>query len=251
MLIDSHCHLDMLEDVPAVLERMRARGVQRCVTIGVDATSNEAAVHLAERYDEVYATVGLHPHDAKDRSDATMDRIRALASHEKVVGVGEAGLDYHYDNSPRDAQREVFAEHVRIANAASTALVIHTRDAWDDTFDILATEGVPERVVFHCFTGGPREAERALSIGAMLSFSGIVTFKSAASLRDAVRITPLDRVMVETDAPFLTPVPHRGTKNEPAFVPLVIEQIAAVKDVTPDVAGVATGDNTRGLFRIL
>jgi len=156
VLVDAHCHLDMLEDAGVALARAREAGVVRAVTIGVDAASNEYAVEAAERWPDVWATVGLHPHDAKDRSDAFMDRLRALARHPRVVGVGEAGLDYHYDNSPRAQQRASFAEQIRLANDVGKALVIHSREAWDDTFDILRAEGVPDRFVFHCPAGGPR-----------------------------------------------------------------------------------------------
>lgn len=248
MLVDTHCHLDMLDDVPGALERMAAAGVERCVTIGVDAASTEASVRLAETHERVWATVGLHPHDAKDRTDALMGRLRGHAAHPRVVGIGEAGLDYHYDNSPREQQRAAFAEQVRLARETGLALVIHSRAAWDDTFAILQDEGVPPRVVFHCFSGGPAEAERALSMGTLLSYSGIVTFPGAGDLRAAAAITPLDRLVVETDAPFLAPVPHRGRPNEPARVVHVAETIAGVKGLgAAEVAG-ATSENAGRLF---
>lgn len=251
MLTDTHCHLDMLEDVDGVLERMRAAGVELCVTIGVDPASNERAVELAEAHAQVWATVGLHPHDARLRTDQIMARIAELAARPRVVGVGEAGLDYHYDNSPREQQRAVFAEHIRLANELGTTLVIHTREAWDDTFAILADEGVPERVVFHCFTGGPREAERAVEIGAVLSFSGVVTFNNARAVQEAARITPLDRIVVETDAPFLTPVPHRGERNEPAYVPLVAHHIARIRNVSFEQVVASIERVTSTLFRLV
>jgi TatD DNase family protein len=246
MVIDTHCHLDMLEDVPDALERMRAAGIARAVTIGVDLASSEWAVEAASRHEEVFATVGLHPHDAKDRTDALMGRLAELAADPRVVGVGEAGLDYHYDNSPRARQREVFAEQIRLANQAGKPLVIHSREAWDDTFAILEAEGVPERLVFHCFSGGPAEAERALSLGAVLSFSGVVSFRNAEDLRAAARMAPLDRIVIETDSPFLTPVPHRGKRNEPAFVIHVAEALAAAKDLPfEEVAQATTATATR------
>jgi len=247
-IVDTHCHLDMLEDVDAVLERMRAAGVSRCVTIGVDAASNERAVKLAKRHPDVSATVGLHPHDARLRSDDTMERLSELAREPEVVGIGEAGLDYHYDNSPRDRQRAVFAEQIRIARATGKALVIHSRAAWDDTFEILGSTGVPDRVVFHCFSGGPAEAARALGLGAILSFAGVVTFRNADDLREAAKVTPLDRLVVETDAPFLTPVPHRGKRNEPAFVRHTAEVIAQVKGVEIADVAFATSSTAARLF---
>jgi len=249
MMVDTHCHLDMLEDLPGALERMRTAGVARAVTIGVDRASSEWAVRAARTHDQIWATVGLHPHDAKDQSDELLSYIEQLASTEqRVVGVGEAGLDYHYDNSPREKQREVYAKQVEMARRVGKVLVIHSREAWDDTFSILASAGAPERLVFHCFSGGPEEARRALDLGATLSFAGVVTFKNAQDLREAVALAPLDRIVVETDAPFLTPAPHRGKPNEPAYVSLVAEAIAAVKGVPADEVARATSANAARLF---
>jgi len=170
-------------------------------------------------------------------------------TEEKVVGVGEAGLDYHYDNSPREQQREVFEEQVALAARVGKALVIHTREAWDDTFAILdSAKRRPPRTVFHCFSGGIREAKRALNADAMLSFAGVVTFRNAEDLREAARFTPLDRIVIETDAPFLTPVPHRGRPNEPAYVANTAAAIAAVKDVSEDEVARATSENAARLF---
>lgn len=249
-MIDTHCHLDMLDDAEAALARARAAGVDRCVTIGVDGPTSEWAVDAASRSDDVWATVGLHPHDAKTRTDELMQRLEELAASDRVVGIGEAGLDYYYDNSPRDRQRDVFAEQIALAHRTRKALVIHSRDAWDDTFAILQEAGVPARTVFHCFSGGPSEAERALAMGCFLSFSGVVTFRNAHDLRDAARLTPLDNIVVETDAPFLAPVPHRGKRNEPAFVVHTAAQIAALKEI--DLAEVArvTDSNAARLFAL-
>jgi TatD DNase family protein len=249
MLVDTHCHLDMVEDLDGALERMRAAGIERAVTIGVDRASSEWAVRAARTHDQIWATVGLHPHDARDQTDELMSYLEQLAATEaKVVGVGEAGLDYHYDNSPREKQREVFAKHVEMAARVGKALVIHSREAWDDTFSILASAGAPERVVFHCFSGGPAEGRRALDMGASLSFAGVVTFKNAGDLREAAALAPLDRIVVETDAPFLTPVPHRGKANEPAYVSLVASAIAALKGVADDEVARATSENAARLF---
>jgi TatD DNase family protein len=197
------------------------------ITIGTDAMRSRMAIDIAAAHDGVWATVGLHPHDAKNGVDTVM----ALFDEPKVVAVGECGLDYHYDNSPRTQQREAFAAQIRIAHERALPLVIHTREAWDETFDILAAEGVPERTVFHCFSGGADEAARCIDIGGFLSFSGIVTFPKAADVRMAAERCPMDRLLVETDAPYLTPVPHRGTPNEPAYVPLVGAAVAQVKGV--------------------
>ena len=248
MLVDTHCHLDMFEDLNAVLERMREAGVDRAVTIGVDRASSEWAVRAATERAELWATVGLHPHDAKDRTDDLMARLEELATQPRVVAIGEAGLDYHYDNSPRDVQRAVFAEQIRMALRARTGLVIHTRDAWDDTFAILEREGVPERTVFHCWSGDAEHARRAVEMGAILSFSGTVTFKNAASLREAAQATPIENIVVETDSPFLTPHPHRGKRNEPAFVRLVADAIAILKGIPGEQADRALSENAGRLF---
>jgi TatD DNase family protein len=248
MLVDTHCHLDMLEDLDGALERARAAGVEGVVTIGVDRASSEWAVRAARSRAEVWATVGLHPHDAKERTDALMAFLETLAAEDRVVGVGEAGLDYHYDNSPREQQRAVFAEQVAIAERVGKTLVIHSREAWDDTFGILAEAGSPPRVVFHCFSGGPEEARRALDTGAILSFAGVVSFKNAEPLREAARLAPLDRIVLETDAPFLTPVPHRGKPNEPAFVAHVATAIADARGISVEEVADATTRSADRLF---
>jgi len=248
VLVDTHCHLDSLEDLDDVLERMRSAGVGRAVTIGVDLASSEWAVRTANSRDELWATVGLHPHDAKGRSDALMQRLEELSSDPRVVGVGETGLDYHYDHAPRDVQRHVFVEQIRLCKRAGKALVIHTREAWDDTFEILEREVAPERTVFHCWSGDSSHARRAIALGALLSFSGTVTFANATDLRVVAGETPLERIVVETDTPFLTPHPHRGRRNEPAYVRHVAEKIAEVRGI--DVAEVerATSRNASRLF---
>ncbi|HEV7886057.1 MAG TPA: TatD family hydrolase [Acidimicrobiales bacterium] len=226
--LDSHCHVPYEGVDESVIADAAAAGVTRLVTVGTDAEQSAAAIAVADRHDGVWATVGLHPHDATHGVDTI---VPLLGSSPKVVAVGECGLDYHYDHSPRAQQRLAFAAQVALAHAHGLALVIHTREAWDDTFAILASEGVPERTVFHCFTGGAAEARRALDVGASLSFSGIVTFKAAADVRDAAALCPLDRLLVETDSPYLTPTPHRGQPNRPAYVPLVGAGVAAAKGV--------------------
>ncbi|MFA5889917.1 MAG: TatD family hydrolase [Actinomycetota bacterium] len=250
-LVDTHCHLDMLENPEGALERMHAAGVRRAITIGVDAASNEWAAEFATSHPGIWATVGLHPHDAKDRTPELMARIAELARVDQVVGIGEAGLDYHYDNSPRDAQRAVFAEQVRLANEVGKALVVHTREAWDDTFAILEAEGVPERLVFHCFTGGPTEAARAVELGAVLSFAGLVTFRNAEDVRAAARETPLERILLETDSPFLTPAPHRGKVNEPAMVAYVAEGVAAARQMPLAELAEATAHTAARIFGLV
>jgi len=231
MWIDSHCHVtadEFAEVRDAVLARAFEGGVDLLVAIGAGygIDHNRRAIELAARDPRIFAAVGVHPHDARLLDDPARERIRDWLAADRVVAVGECGLDYHYDHSPRDTQREVFAAQIGLAHEHGLPLVIHTREAWEDTFSVLDSEGTPEHTVFHCFTGGPDEAERGLARGAHVSFSGIVTFKNAHELREALVRCPLDRVMVETDSPYLTPEPMRGRRNSPANLPLVAARMA-------------------------
>jgi TatD DNase family protein len=241
--IDDHCHLHFSdaspEDVAAAVGVAAAEGVERLITVGCDVEDSRAAIAAAGAHDSVWATAGVHPHEARHG----IDGLEELLGDPSVVAVGECGLDYFYDHSPREVQRDVFAAQIALAHRHGLALVIHTRDAWDDTFDVLASEGVPERTVFHCFTGGPSEVDRCLDLGAVVSVSGIVTFRTADDLRAAVARCPLDRILVETDAPFLAPVPHRGERNRPALVPLVGAAVAEVLDVPVATIAQATWAN--------
>lgn len=249
---DNHCHLTTSKTEPAeMVASARAVGVTRMLTVGCDVSDSRRAVAIAAEFDGVWATAGVHPHDAKDGIDGLEALLTDPAeNHGKIVAVGECGLDYHYDHSPRDQQREVFARQIALAHRFGLPLVIHTREAWDDTFAVLDEQGAPPHTVFHCFSGGPAEAEACLARGAYLSYSGIVTFKTATDLRAAVRATPLERIMIETDAPFLTPVPHRGQPNRPALVPLVGAQIAAEKNIPVEVAAALTCENSRNFYRV-
>lgn len=258
MLIDTHAHLDDARydaDREAVIARAREAGVETFVSIGCDLATSKSAVDLAGRYPFVYAAVGVHPHEVKHIEDGWYDEFRRLAGHKKVVAYGEIGLDYHYNHSPPKLQRERFREQVGLAKELRLPLVIHTREAQEDTIAILKEENAGEvGGVFHCFSGDAWLAKDALDLGFYLSFSGVITFPSATMLRDIVKTVPLDRILVETDCPYLTPVPHRGKRNEPAFVKLVAEKIAEVKGAT-EVAGVEelgriTSDNARRLFKI-
>ncbi|HZN13439.1 MAG TPA: TatD family hydrolase [Acidimicrobiales bacterium] len=235
MWTDSHCHID---DV-AVVDAAVASGVTRMITVGTDLESSRHAVHVARTTEGVWATVGLHPHDAKNGTDG----LEELLADDVVVAVGECGLDYHYDHSPRPVQRDVFATQIGWAQDRDLPLVIHTREAWDDTFAILDEVGVPARTVFHCFTGGPAEAERCLERGATLSFSGIVTFKSADDVRGAAAMCPADRLLIETDSPYLAPVPHRGQPNQPAWVTVVGAAIAQVRGIPVEAVEALTWEN--------
>jgi TatD DNase family protein len=216
--VDSHCHLQFLTGgADPALERARAAGVEHLLCVGTDAASSREAVALASRHPDVSATVGLHPHDAS-MLDSEWDALLELASEPSVVAIGETGFDLHYRHSPEPDQDRAFRRQIRLAHELELALVVHSREAWDETFGALEDEGPPARTVFHCFTGGPHEADRALALGAHLSFSGIVSFPNAADVRAAAAIATLDRLLVETDAPYLAPVPHRGRENEPALV---------------------------------
>jgi TatD DNase family protein len=245
--VDTHCHIDD-ERIPggtaAAVSAAREAGVRRMITVGTDAVRSAAAIGVARSHHGVFATVGLHPHDAVEGLDAVEALLASSLAGEdrdRIVAIGECGLDYHYDHSPRDVQREVFARQVALARRTGLPLVVHTREAWDDTFDILRAEGTPERTVFHCFTGGRAEAERCVELGAFVSFSGIVTFKGSLDVQEAAAWCPEGHLLVETDSPYLAPVPHRGRPNQPAYVPLVGAVVASLRNVAvADVAAVTT-----------
>ena len=246
--IDDHCHLDLDPGRAAAQVAAAAEaGVERLISVGCDVVQSAGYIDLARRHpDVVWATAGVHPHDAS----GGIGGLEALLVEPEIVAVGECGLDFFYERSPRDVQREVFAAQIAMARQHDLALVIHTRDAWPETFDVLAAEGVPDRTVFHCFTGGPDEARRCLDLGAVLSFSGIVTFPSATDLQEAAKLCPLDRLLVETDAPYLAPVPHRGKPNQPAWVPVVGAAIAALQGRSPDEVAAATWATAETTYRL-
>lgn len=247
MLVDSHCHLDDRQfagDLDAVIDRAAAAGVERMMAIGTgDGPADlETAIRLAERYPVFHATAGVHPHDAAKATPETFDRLRDLAAQESVLAIGEIGLDYHYDFSPRETQREVFARQLEVASGAGKPVVIHTREAWSDTIAILR-ERYAGGGIFHCFTGGPAEAQEALDLGFHLSFGGVLTFPKAEATRETARLAPLDRILVETDAPYLAPVPHRGKRNEPAFMVETVRKLAAIRGIAPEELAAATTRN--------
>jgi len=254
LLIDTHAHLDDARfdgDRDAMIARAREAGVENLVTIGCDLTTSRAAVELADRYPFVYATVGVHPHEAKQIGDSWYDDLRRLAQHQKVVAYGEIGLDYHYNHSPPKLQRERFREQIVLARDLRLPIVVHTREAQDDTITVLKEENAADvGGVFHCFSGDARLAKDALDLGFLLSFSGVITFQNATMLRDIVKTVPMDRILVETDSPYLTPAPHRGKRNEPAYVRLVAEKIAAIQGMTADQVAELTSQNARRVFKI-
>jgi TatD DNase family protein len=248
--IDAHCHLQFEDRGPAPEEAVARgveAGVERMVCIGTDLATSAEAVRLAGLFPEVWATVGLHPHDASKLADE-WDGLVDLAGADRVVGIGEAGFDLYYRHSEPDAQDEAFRAQLRLAAERDLPLIIHSRDAWAETFRVLESEGVPRRTVFHCFTGGPVEAERALRLGCWLSYSGIVSFKTADELRAAAAMTPADRLLIETDAPFLAPVPHRGKVNEPALLPAVGGALAAARNEPLEAVAATTRANALAFF---
>ena len=252
-VIDSHCHLDypgLAEELGAVLERAQGAGVRLLLSIGTRVRKFDQILAIAERHDNVYCTVGTHPHNAAEEPDVTADELVTLARHPKVVGIGEAGLDYHYDHSPRDQQAASFRVHIAAARETGLPLVIHSREAEADTAAILEEEMQKGafKPLLHCFSSKMELATRGLKLGAYVSFSGILTYKNAEEIRAVAQSVPMDRLLVETDAPYLAPVPYRGKTNEPAFVVKTLERLAEVKDVTPDAMAQVTTGNFFALF---
>ncbi len=256
MLIDSHAHIQGKEyagEAEAVISRAHAAGIEKIIAVGGagDMSSNTEAIALAESFANVYATVGMHPHDAKDVGADEMEKLKALCTHPKVIAVGETGLDYYYDHSPRDVQRHVFAQFIHMASETGLPIVVHERDAAGDAAELLRGEGAGKlRGVIHCFTGNYDAACAYLDLGFYISFTGIITFKNADPLREVVRKVPLERMLIETDSPYLTPVPHRGKRNEPLYVRFVAETIAKVKELAVEEVARVTTENVKHLFSI-
>ena len=253
MLVDSHCHLDYVasdEELDAVVARARSAGVGALLTISTRLDRFPGVLAIAGRYDDVWCSVGVHPHEADSEPDVTARRLAELGTHPKVVGIGETGLDYHYEHSPRDVQQRSFRTHIAAARETGLPLIVHSRNAEADTARILAEEyraGV-YRGLLHCFSATRQLAEKALEIDFRISFSGIVTFKNAEEVREAARIVPLDRLLVETDSPFLAPVPHRGKTNEPAYVVHTADKVAELRGMPAPELAAATTANFFDLF---
>ena len=258
MFIDSHAHIDGPEfeaDRDEIIERARAAGVSVILNVGtVDPHSGafERAVELGQRHESVYTAIGTHPHDARLYDDKAEEKIKSLVQSERVLAWGEIGLDFHYDNSPRDVQVSVFKQQLRAARECDLPVVIHTREAESETIEILKSEyeGAARRGVFHCFSGSKDLAQRALELGFMISFSGIVTFKKADELRDVARLVPLERLLIETDCPYLSPIPYRGKRNEPAYVVEVARCLAGIHGVDIEEIGRVTSENFASFFRL-
>ena len=256
MLIDSHAHIqgeEYADERDAIVARAREAGVDKIIAVGGagDMSSNTDAIALAASFPNIYATVGMHPHDAKDVGAEGLKKLRELAAHPKVVAVGETGLDYYYSHSPHDVQRRVFSQFIHMARQKDLPSVVHERDAATDAAELLSAEGGGSlRGVIHCFTGTYEAACAYLDLGFYLSFTGIITFKNAEPLREVVRRVPLEHILIETDSPFLTPVPHRGKRNEPAYVRWVAEMIARIKAISLEEVAETTTGNAAALFKI-
>ncbi len=250
MLVDSHCHLDSPDfaaEREAVIARAHDAGVTAMLTIATRLDEFPEVRAIAESHDGIWCSVGAHPHEAKDHAALTVDALAALTEPPKVIGIGESGLDFHYDLSPRAVQAQVFRTHARAARATGLPLIVHAREADRAIAEILEEERPPAGVL-HCFSSGRELAERALALGFYISISGIATFRNAEGLRAIVRDVPLDRLLVETDAPYLAPVPHRGRRNEPAFVAVTAAAVAALKGIAPEQLAKRTTDNFYRLF---
>ena len=256
LLIDSHAHIqgqEYTQDLDEVLERARQAGVEKIIVVGGagDLSTNDAAVRLAQSSPMLFATVGMHPHDAKDLSEKDLGHLKKLMAEPRVVAVGETGLDFYYEHSPRRTQMELFSRFIHLARETKLPLIVHNRESDREVVEVLRGEGKGAvRGVIHCFTGNYESARAFLDLGFFLSFSGIITFKNAAPLREVARRVPLDRVLIETDSPYLAPMPHRGKRNEPAFVRLIAETIAKVHRLTLEQVAQTTTENARTLFRI-
>lgn len=254
-LVDSHCHLDSQEfdnDRDAVIARALEAGVSHLMAIGTGSgpPDLEAGLRLADKHAAFHATVGIHPHDAAKARDADLRRLADLLAHPKVLAVGEIGLDYHYDFSPRDTQRAIFVEQMAIAAVAKKPIVIHTREAWEDTLALIEQHWKPHGLagIMHCFSGGPAEAQRAVALGFYLSFGGIVTFPKALDVQAAAQSAPANRILVETDAPYLAPVPKRGKRNEPALIVHTAQKLAALRGESYEEICRITTENFRRLL---
>jgi TatD DNase family protein len=254
MLIDSHAHIhfkDFEGKIDEVLARAREAGVGAIVNVGTDLASSREVVAIADRHPDIFAVVGVHPHDVAKMGAGDLEALRELAQHPKVVAIGEVGLDYYYEHSPREVQQERLADFVRLAREAGKPLVIHCRDAFEDCFRIFDEERAWEvGGVFHCYTGDAKTAAFIAQKGFYVSFSGIVTFKKSLAVQEAARTVPEDKILIETDCPFLAPEPHRGKRNEPAYVRLVAEKVASLRGMETERISAVTSENTKALFRL-
>ncbi len=253
--VDSHCHLDHRQfagELDAILQRAAEAGVDRMLTIGTGEGPGDldCALKIAARYRNVFATAGVHPHDASKADEHSLKWLQKLAGEEKLLAIGEIGLDYHYDFSPRDVQEQVFRRQLEIACESGKPVIIHTREAWDDTIHILREQWQSRTGIMHCFTGTAQQALEAVDLGFYLAFGGVLTFPKSTELRDAARLVPPERLLLETDAPYLAPLPHRGKRNEPAFTSLTAAKLAEVRGCSAEEIGEQTSRNFDTLFHL-
>lgn len=254
MYIDTHVHLNADqydEDLKEVIDRALNSKVEKMVVIGFDRKTIKRAIELAEQYDFIYAVVGWHPVDAIDCTDEDLEWIEQLAAHEKVVGIGETGLDYHWDKSPRDIQQQVFRKQIQLAKRVKLPIIIHNREATEDVLTILREEDAQEvGGVMHCFGGSVETAQESIKMNFMISLGGPVTFKNAKKPKEVAAEIPLEHLMIETDAPYLAPHPYRGKRNEPSYVPLVAEEIARLKELPVETVAEATTENAKRFYKL-
>lgn len=253
-LIDTHAHLDMdqfCDERDEIIKRAEASGIEKIITIGSNLESCRSAIELAENYQSVFAAVGVHPHDASDVNSHTLEEIKALANHPKVVAIGETGLDYHYLNSPKEAQEEAFRAFISLARELNLPLILHVREAQDEALAILREEKLPEKGgVTHCFSGSYEDAKSYIDLGFHISYTGVITFPNAHSLREAAKKIPIEKTLIETDSPYLAPVPKRGKRNEPSYVRYIAEKIAEIKGLSLQDVGRITTLNAKNLFNL-
>lgn len=253
-IIETHCHLDYLKDKPLeeIIQEAKDNGIEKIITIAVEPANLDAVWNLAKENEIVYFTQGIHPHDAKLATEESLKTISERCSEKKMLAVGEIGLDYHYDNSPRDIQRDIFKQQLEMAIEHNKPVVIHSRDADEDMIEILSSYGprLNRKGVVHSFTSGEVLAKKALELGFYLGFNGIITFKSAKNVREIVEICPINRILLETDAPFLTPVPHRGKENSPSNLKYILEKVAEIKNISNEEVETACYQNSIDLFKL-
>ena len=254
MFIDSHAHLDderFDEDRKALIDSLKENKIELVINIGYDIGSSRASVDLAKEYENIYAVVGVHPHDAQDVSEDYLEDLRGLSKEEKVVAIGEIGLDFYYDNSPRDIQRKVFLDQLELGRELDLPVVIHTRDANQETFEILKeAQAKGTRGVLHCYSGSAEMALEYIKLGYYISLGGPLTFKKARVPKEVAKVVPLDKLLIETDCPYLTPEPFRGRRNEPKYVAYTAEVIAEIKGISIEDLAEATSRNTKNVFGI-
>lgn len=252
MLFDSHAHLDDHKfdaDRDEIIAALKKSGISYVVNIGADLESSENSVNLADKYDFIYAAVGVHPYDAETVDDALTEKLKSMAENKKVVAIGESGLDYHYEDADKEIQKKAFIKHIKLANELDLPIIVHNRDAHKDMMDILA-EHKPENAIIHCYSGSAEMAKELVKMGYYISFSGTVTFKNAKKVQQAAEVVPLDRLLIETDCPYLCPEPERGSRNDPSKIRFTAQKLAEIKGVTFEEIAKVTTENAKRVYKI-